>query len=358
VGTWTELRSEAERWEDLPGLHVMKLAEAYRRRGIDVVVSLPRFGLPWTTLRGDMRLDYRRVVAWSEHVLEQWPVPGIGFDRAFRTRLPRYGVPGYMLLSAESFGRAIEQWQRFSALFRPYVGTGLRLQGDSAELFVVEPDPPPFGATMQRFCMERWLAGWQSALRSLLGEQFSFTDVRCACPPHDEAAEPYRRLFHGPVHFDSVETALRFPAQWLAAQTRFGNAETHRLLAASCDKLLAELHAGGGIRGSVRRLLLRDPVGLGSPDAVAEALGMSERSLRRKLLDAHSAFSDLLHEARMALALDHLRHTQRPIGEIARRLGYSEESAFARAFKRTFGQTPRSARSTGLVPPFDAETQL
>lgn len=355
MGTWGESRFAADRWDDLPGLQVMQLAEAYRRRDVDVVASLSRFGLPWSTLRADTPLDYRRVLAWTEQVLDRWPMPGIGFDRVFHTRLPRYGVPGYMVLSAESLGRAIDQWQRYAPLFRPVVGTGLRGDGGHAELFVIDLDPPPFGEAMRRFCHERWLAGWQSALRALLGASGASGEVRCACAPPDVTAGPSRRLFRVPVCFDSADTAMGFPAARLHAPTRFGNLETHRLCAARCDALLAEVMARGGVAAQVRRLLLRDPVGFASQQAVARLLGLSERSMRRKLLESGSAFSELLHGVRMELALDHLRHTGRSIGEVARRLGYAEASAFARAFRRTHGQSPRSARRAAQAPPSGPE---
>ena len=354
MGTWGESRLAADRWDDLPGLQVMQLAEAYRRRGIDVVASLSRFGLPWSTLRADTPLDYRRVLGWSEQVLERWPVAGIGFDRAFHTRPPRYGVPGYMLLSAESLGHAIDQWQRYVALFRPVLGTGLSLGGGHAELFVIDLDPPPFGEAMRRFCHERWLAGWQSALRALIGGSGSSRQARCACPPPDVTAGPSRRLFRVPVCFDSADTALGFPSALLEAPTRFGSLETHRLCAARCDALLADVLARGGTVAQVRRLLLRDPVGFAAPQAVARLLGLSERSMRRKLLESGTAFSALLHGVRMELALDHLRHTGRPVGEVARRLGYAEASAFARAFRRTHGQSPRDARRAEHASPPEA----
>jgi AraC-like DNA-binding protein len=98
-------------------------------------------------------------------------------------------------------------------------------------------------------------------------------------------------------------------------------------------------------------------VALGTPQAVAEALATSERSLRRRLLDEGSAFSDLLHAARMELALDHLRNTSRSIADVAQRVGSADETAFARAFKRRSGQTPRTARQSALAPPFGAEPQ-
>ncbi|HEX6707795.1 MAG TPA: AraC family transcriptional regulator ligand-binding domain-containing protein [Albitalea sp.] len=353
VGTWTESHVEAERWDDLPGLHVLQLAEAYRRRGIDVAPTLPLFGVR-AMPKADTPLDYRRTTAWIEHVLAQWPVPGLGFDQALRTRLPRYGIPGYTLLSAETFGRAIELWLRHAPLFRPSVGAGLRLAGDRAEIFVVVPDPPPFGTAMRLYCIERWLAYWRSAMRGLLGEQFFFSELRCA---HDElgAVEACRQLVRGPVHFDSVDTALVFPRSTLDAPTRFGNAEVNRICATQCELLLSALRGRGGLSGAVRRLLLRRPVELASPQAVAEALSTSERSLRRRLLEEGSSFSDLLHAARMELALDHLRNTSRPIAEVAQRLGYADETAFARAFKRRYGQTPRAARHSALAPPFGPE---
>jgi AraC-like DNA-binding protein len=71
---------------------------------------------------------------------------------------------------------------------------------------------------------------------------------------------------------------------------------------------------------------------------------MSPRTLQRHLSEEGTGFSELLDALRHELALEYVRDMQRPLGEVAYLLGYSELSAFLRAFKRWTGKTPSDLR--------------
>jgi AraC-like DNA-binding protein len=79
---------------------------------------------------------------------------------------------------------------------------------------------------------------------------------------------------------------------------------------------------------------------------VAKRLGISPRTLSRKLRDEHVAFAEILEETRLALAKRYLVEPDLPVSEIAWLLGYAEISSFTHAFKRWTGITPREFRLT------------
>jgi AraC-like DNA-binding protein len=83
---------------------------------------------------------------------------------------------------------------------------------------------------------------------------------------------------------------------------------------------------------------------LPSIDAIAHILAMSVRQLQRELQAEGTSFQKLLDETRKQLALRYLKHPHTPIHDVAFMLGFSEPSAFHRAFKRWTGQTPRTYR--------------
>jgi AraC-like DNA-binding protein len=80
------------------------------------------------------------------------------------------------------------------------------------------------------------------------------------------------------------------------------------------------------------------------PDTFATQLGLNRRALRRRLAAERATLADLVDEARCRRACDELRRPDRNIKEISERLGYSEPSAFHRAFRRWTGQSPAQYR--------------
>ncbi|MNT97492.1 HTH-type transcriptional regulator VirS [compost metagenome] len=79
---------------------------------------------------------------------------------------------------------------------------------------------------------------------------------------------------------------------------------------------------------------------------MAERLELTPSGLQRRLRDGGLSFSQLVEQTRRDLALHYLRQ-RRPISELATLLGYSEASAFSRAFRRWFGVSPRQWRNDG-----------
>jgi AraC-like DNA-binding protein len=77
---------------------------------------------------------------------------------------------------------------------------------------------------------------------------------------------------------------------------------------------------------------------------VAKRLAMSERTLQRRLAEAGTSYVDLLSEVRSDLAKDYLKSSRTSLTEIAWLLGFSEQSAFSRAFKRWTGSSPAQYR--------------
>jgi AraC-like DNA-binding protein len=90
------------------------------------------------------------------------------------------------------------------------------------------------------------------------------------------------------------------------------------------------------------------PSGRASADAIAQAMGMSGRSLQRRLAEEGSSYKDLLAEVRRDLARQYVEESETSVTDISFLLGFSDVSSFSRAFKRWFGVSPAAARQGGL----------
>ncbi|GGO79381.1 AraC family transcriptional regulator [Marinobacterium nitratireducens] len=169
--------------------------------------------------------------------------------------------------------------------------------------------------------------------------------LTCACFRHspNTAVEEYEKLLGVPVHFDQPANAIMFPARYLEQQPAAASDRARRYFEAylartghGYEKPLSQQ-----VLSLVRELI---PTGDASATTVARLLGMRPRSLQHQLKATHSSFSSILNEARFDLARDALTQSDVSLTDLALQLGYSELSAFSRAFKRWSGCSPQQWR--------------
>lgn len=152
---------------------------------------------------------------------------------------------------------------------------------------------------------------------------------------------PYEDFFGGPVRFDQPATRLVLSARDLALPLRGADPALLALLDAQAEGLLQEVAAVSGPVGVWRQALvglIRS--GRTSLADLAHSLQMSPRSLQRRLTEQGHSFQALLGQTRQQLAEAYLRDASVELAEVALLLGYSEQSAFTRAFRQWTGQPP------------------
>jgi AraC-like DNA-binding protein len=162
-----------------------------------------------------------------------------------------------------------------------------------------------------------------------------------AYPPPDHA-DDYERILEIPVHFDASHDAVVFSASMLNGPNPASDPALVQALERHARELLAKLPLGDDLPSRVRHeIALRLPSGA-SAEAVAETLRMSARSLRRRLEAEGTSYMQILDEVRCELARRHLAQEQRAVEEVAFALGFSDGSAFHKAFRRWTGESPRA----------------
>lgn len=153
----------------------------------------------------------------------------------------------------------------------------------------------------------------------------------------------YREFFRAPVQFGAGANALIFSNRWLDWPLESADPDDQLALAAIAADLLDS--ADLGLAMIVRRFL-HQRLASGSSDScqVAEALGIHERTLRRRLERENTSFSQLLDEARQTVSFHYLSDTQLAINDVATLLGYGSTDAFDHAFQRWYGVSPMQWR--------------
>jgi AraC-like DNA-binding protein len=154
---------------------------------------------------------------------------------------------------------------------------------------------------------------------------------------------PYRRFFRAPVRFDQETAALVFPDRWL----NHSIAGADPIFRQVFEDRVRELAAAGADdwKESLRRMLRTEILANRcSAATVADRFAIHRRTLSRHLRAAGAGFQNLVDETRFEIARQLLTQTRIPLSEVAVALGYSEASAFTRAFRRWSGQSPAAWR--------------
>ncbi|MEM9573437.1 MAG: AraC family transcriptional regulator [Pseudomonadota bacterium] len=155
----------------------------------------------------------------------------------------------------------------------------------------------------------------------------------------------FRAHFGCPVHFDADRNALLVSDAALSAPNNLGDQTIVQFFDRHLEKELAALPDDAALETRVRMAVSQTlSEGVPTLSDIAASLGMGARTLQRRLAENGVSFQSLVDHARRTLAQQLLRETEYSLAEIAFLAGFSEQSAFTRAFKRWSGQTPRSYR--------------
>ena len=163
--------------------------------------------------------------------------------------------------------------------------------------------------------------------------------------PAPGSAADHTTHFGCPVHFGSDRDALWVSTDTLRTPNKLGDASIAEFFDAHLAAEVAKLDDGAPLDRQVRDLVATSlSEGIPALSDIARELGMSGRTLQRRLRERGLSYQTLVDESRRQLAMRLLRQTDFALIEVAFMTGFSGQSAFTRAFKRWAGQTPRSFR--------------
>lgn len=189
-----------------------------------------------------------------------------------------------------------------------------------------------------------WLVGRRIPIR--------WVDFRCSAPP---TGTDYRLFFGAPVRFDQEETRLVFDADFLKLPTIRDEHSLREFLRHAPGNILVHYRHDKGLSAAIRsRLHATCPSAWPNFEMLAERMLMPAPTLRRKLQQEGQTYRSIKDEMRRGLAMDALLSSRRNVADLAADLGFSEPSAFHRAFRKWTGKSPASFRREAACGP-DAE---
>lgn len=162
-----------------------------------------------------------------------------------------------------------------------------------------------------------------------------------------KATADFFDYFQCPVYFDQNVNALQFETSDIDIPTIKADRSIQQFLIERMNEEKKGIHVNADhLLKEIHQLIEEAlPGGIPSVVEIAEHLGMSTRTLRRRLSEKELTFRDLVQKIQHKISIDLIRNSSQPMAEIAFQTGFSEQSAFNRAFKRWTGQSPVSYRN-------------
>lgn len=321
---------------------VRGLAARLKRRGIDVERFCADAGLPPAAFSSPIvRLsgsDLARAVEAAIHLSGD---PALGLRVGQVTPASHLPLVGSLLVNCRTMRDAIEINERFSLLVRPEATWELTEQADTASYSYQQNNVE--GAA-SRFRVEFAMALTISFAEHFVGRNHAPIEVHFqhAAPLH---VAVYESVFQCPIVFEAARNELIFDRKLLDEVAMLSDELVWRTLMQRAENMLAEQRSTWGLPDRVKSALYYG-ANLGDADTndVARRLGLTSRSLRRRLAEEGRPLSTLIAEVKCELACVRLRDPDSCIKKLAGDLGFSEPSAFHRAFKRWMGVTPAQYR--------------
>jgi len=264
-----------------------------------------------------------------------------GFHLAQATDLREIGLFYYVLASSETLLEALQKAARYSSI----VNEGISLRCIAGNAFGTSFHYVGVSRHIDQHQIEFWMTALVRICRQLTGLDVLPGRVRLI---HRRVwNEELAAVFGDNVELGAAADDIRFPTRMKHAPVVSADLHLNKLLRSYCEEALSQKRRD---RGSFRSQVVNAivpllPHGKVQAGEIARQLGVSQRTLARRLIAEEVSFSEVLENLRSDLANRYLADPELAISQIAWLLGYRDVGAFSHAFKRWTGKTPGQARS-------------
>lgn len=306
-------------------------------RGIDVDALLREASLSLESLADpDTRLPAPAVLGLWNALRARSGDPGLQLVAPTALPFGAYRVIDYLVAASTTVGEGVGRFARYFGLIADSLALVVAEDREGHELVLSTADGGPVPPVYVDYVFAALVSRIRMRIRPALRVQR--VELRQGEPAH---AAVHRSVFDAPVRFGAAADLVRFTrAEW-AAPTESGDAALAALLEEHA-RVLAERRPkeATGFTSDVRKAIAAGLPEAGAIDAVARRLNVSARTLQRRLVEGGTTFREVSEAVRARLAEGYLADPSVSIAEVTFLLGFSEESAFTRAFRRWTGESP------------------
>lgn len=253
------------------------------------------------------------------------------------------GLWGFLLRSSPTYGAMLQRAAKYIRIVNKFSEFEIDERGAQVALVSPHPDPSPFGP--RHHLVAATMSHWISWGRELTGVMFPVDEARfTGFEPVDRA--PYQSFFRGKLAFKANEDAYILARDVLSLPLKEATPELSTAFERLADALVSRLGPKTSFVNDVRDALAEELIsGIASEENVAKRLGITPRTMHRRLVEEGSTFRKARDELLLRRAERLLLERSIALGEVCYLMGYSEPANFNRAFRRWTGLTPNRWRN-------------
>jgi AraC-like DNA-binding protein len=331
----------------LPAVFLAALVRVVEARGVSPALVLAGAGVPAGVLETpEALLPLEAIFGGWAAAMRAVRDDGLPVQVARTFSIEHYSVLGFAVMTAASGREALARVLRFGSLVTSGGRWEIEERAEALHARWLRPGPRSLG---HRAANESVLAEFLQVSRQILGADLEALAVSFK---HEAPADVALHAEHFGVapRWRAEADELVLPKAILSAVPSFANPALSRHFEALAQRLLQAASSDLDTTARVRLAILEAlPDGEPLATAIAKQLAMSERTLRRALANEGESFSGLVEAVRKERASLLIADPRASLAEVAFSLGFSELSAFSRAFKRWHGRAPSEVRRGALV---------
>ena len=314
--------------------------QSVRARELDPDGLLARVGLS----PGLLQAPQARVSV--NHYGQLWRLGAVTLDDEFfgqdsrRMKAGSFAMLVHSVVGCRNLGQALDRSLRFYGLILDDISGSLERNGGEAAIVLRQRA----GLAARVFGHEVLLMLLHGVACWLVGRRIPVLRAQFGYPEPDHSAE-YRLMYSTDLAFGKACTSIVFDAQHLQLPIVQNDKTVKEFLRTAPENILVKYKNGGSLSARIRRRLRQQlPGDVPDFEKLAGELSMTTATIRRRLHEEGVSYQSIKDQLRRDLAIGYLSHTDRSVMDIALELGFSERSAFHRAFRKWTGAAPGEFR--------------